>query len=118
VTIFLANCKVKNTVLGIRHDSGDELVAAATSATAASAAAGGWSEGFGGATGCRRAEDAQLDGGFLAGTLGTSDFLLLVDYNFFEFGLAVVADVFVDGHFLLRSFKNRLASLIIASALE
>jgi hypothetical protein len=73
-------------------------VAAATTAAAASAAARGWREGFGGAAGCGGTEDAELDGGFLAGTLGTSDFLLLVDYDSFEFGLAIVANVFVDGH--------------------
>jgi hypothetical protein len=73
------------------------LVAAATTAAATAAARGG-REGFGGAAGCGGTEDAELDGGFLAGTLGTSDFLLLVDYDFFEFGLAIVANVFVDGH--------------------
>jgi hypothetical protein len=35
---------------------------------------------------------------FFAGALGTGDFLLLVDDDFFELGLAVVADVFVDRH--------------------
>ena len=74
------------------------LVAAATTAAAASAAARGRREGFGGAAACGGTEDAELDGGFLAGTLGTSDFLLLVDYDSFEFGLAIVANVFVDGH--------------------
>jgi hypothetical protein len=74
------------------------LLAAATTAAAASAAARGRREGFGGAAGCGGTEDAELDGGFLAGTLGTSDFLLLVDYDSFEFGLAIVANVFVDGH--------------------
>jgi hypothetical protein len=39
-----------------------------------------------------------LDGGFFAGALGAGDFLLFVDYDFFEFVLAVVADVFVDWH--------------------
>jgi hypothetical protein len=73
-------------------------VAAATTAAAASAAARGRRERFGGAAGYGGTEDAELDGGFLAGTLGTSDFLLLVDYDSFEFGLAIVANVFVDGH--------------------
>jgi hypothetical protein len=73
-------------------------VAAATAAAAASAAAGWRSEGFRAAACCRGTEDAQLDGGFLTGAFGTGDFLLLIDYDFFEFGLAVVADVFVDGH--------------------
>jgi hypothetical protein len=75
-----------------------ELVAAATTAAAAPAAARWRSEGFGAAAGCGGTEDAQLDGGFLAGAFGTGDFLLLIDYDFFEFGLTVVADVFVDGH--------------------
>ena len=35
-----------------------------------------------------------------AGAFGAGDFLLLVDDDFFELGLAVVADVFVDGHLL------------------
>jgi hypothetical protein len=39
-----------------------------------------------------------LDGGFFAGALGAGNFLLLVDDDFFELGLAVVANVFVDGH--------------------
>jgi len=35
---------------------------------------------------------------FFAGTFGAGDFLLAIDDDFFELGLAVVADVFVDGH--------------------
>ena len=79
------------------------LVAAATAAAAASAAAGWRAEGFGAAASSGGTEDAELDGGLFAGALGASDLLLLVDYNFLEFGLAVVADVFVDGHFVPRT---------------
>jgi hypothetical protein len=39
-----------------------------------------------------------LNRGFFAGALGAGDFLLLVDDYFFELGLAVVANVFVNGH--------------------
>jgi len=39
-----------------------------------------------------------VDAGFLAGALGASDFLLLVDDNFLETGVALFAKVFVDGH--------------------
>jgi hypothetical protein len=40
-----------------------------------------------------------LDGCFLGGTLGARDLLLAVDDDFFELGVAIVADVFVNGHF-------------------
>jgi hypothetical protein len=73
-------------------------VATATAAAATSAAAGLRGEGFGAGACGGRAEYGKLDGGFFAGALGTGNFLLLVDYDFFEFVLAVVADVFVDGH--------------------
>jgi len=72
-------------------------VAAATAA-AATAASAGWAGGFCGTAGDCRAEDGELDGGFFTGTLGTGDFLLPVDDDFFELRIAVVADVFVDGH--------------------
>ena len=75
------------------------LVAAATATTAASATAGWRGEGFGAATCGGGAEDGELDGGLFASALWAGDFLLLVDYDFFEFGLAIVADVLVDGHF-------------------
>ena len=39
-----------------------------------------------------------MDGGLFAGTLGAGDFLLAIDDDFFELRIAVVADVFVDGH--------------------
>ena len=73
--------------------------AAATAAGAASAACG--VGGLGGsaiatAVGCR--EDGKLDAGFLAGALGAGDFLLLIDDNFLEAGVALVAEVLVDGH--------------------
>ena len=77
------------------------LVAAATAAAAASSATTG--EGTGrprravAGTG-RGAEDGKLNRSFLAGALGAGDFLLLIDDDLFELGLAVVADVFVDGH--------------------
>src|SRR5258708_40076368 len=75
------------------------LVAAAT-ATAATASATGEAarrRGRAGAVpGCRK--DGKLDRGFLAGTLGAGDFLLLVDDDLLEVFLAVFADVFVNGH--------------------
>jgi hypothetical protein len=74
-----------------------KLVAAATTATA-SATSAGWAGGFCGAAGDCGAEDGELDSGFLAGTLGAGDFLLAVDDDFFELRIAIVADVFVDGH--------------------
>jgi hypothetical protein len=74
-----------------------ELVAAATAA-AATTSAGRAGGGFRGAAGCGGTEDGELDSGFFAGTLGAGDFLLAVDDDFFELGLAIVADVFVDRH--------------------
>jgi hypothetical protein len=81
----------------IRAATRKDLVAAATAAAAASSAAG-TGGGFGGAAGYGGAEDRKLDGGSFAGTFGAGDFLLAVDDDLFELGLAVVADVFVDGH--------------------
>src|SRR5271167_1719925 len=72
-------------------------VAAATTA-AATAATGGAAGRSGGAARAGRGEDGKLDRGFFAGALGAGDFLLLIDDDFFELRLAVVADVFVDGH--------------------
>ena len=73
------------------------MTAATTAAAATSTArrAAGWRRGTGGPC---RGEDGELDGGLFAGALRTGDFLLFVDDDFFELGLAVVADVFVDGH--------------------
>jgi hypothetical protein len=73
-------------------------MAAATAAAATSATARLRRERFGAAAGSGRTENRELDGGFLAGALRAGDFLLLVDHDFFKFRLAVVADVFVDGH--------------------
>ena len=72
-------------------------MAAATAAAAASTARGtaGRSRG---AAGARSGEDGKLDRVFFAGALGAGDFLLLVDYDFFELVLAVFADVFIDWH--------------------
>jgi len=72
-------------------------VAAATTAAAASTAAGRAGRFSGAANGCGT-EDRELDGGFFAGACGTGDFLLAIDDDFFELGFAVVANVFVDGH--------------------
>lgn len=77
-------------------------MAAAAAATAGAAAAGPAGGRFGGAAGDCGTEDGQLDGGFFAGALGTGDFLLAVDDDFFELRGAILADVFVDGHFRLR----------------
>jgi hypothetical protein len=79
------------------------LVAAATTAAAATATGEGarfCGAAVGGAVG--RAEDGELDGVFLAGTAGAGDFLSFVEDDFFEVSLAVVANVFVDGHAALR----------------
>jgi hypothetical protein len=74
----------------------ERLVAAAAAATTtATAAARGTARRRARA---RSGEDGKLNGGFLAGTLGTGDFLLLVDDDFFEVFVAGIADVFVDGH--------------------
>src|ERR1041384_17752 len=81
----------------IRAATRKDLVAAATAAAAASSAAG-TGGGVGGAAGAGGAGDRKFDGGSFAGTVGAGDFLLAVDDDLFELGLAVVADVFVDGH--------------------
>jgi len=80
-------------------------VAAATAAATASATRGAGG-GFWRAACDRRTENGKLNRGFFAGTLGTGDFLLAVDDDFFELRFAVVADVFVDGHarFLYMNF--------------
>jgi len=76
------------------------LVAAATAAATGAASARG-SGGFCGAAIAGTVgggEDGKLDAGFLAGALGTGNFLLPVDDDFLEAGFAGVANVFVDGH--------------------
>ena len=79
------------------------LVAAAA-ATAATASTAGEAAGrCGGAARAGRGKDGKLDRGFLAGALGTGDFLLLVDHDFFKVLFAVFADVLVDGHWGPRS---------------
>lgn len=83
-----------------------KLVAAATAATAGAASARGTGGGFSRAAGDSRTEDRELDSGFFGGALGAGDFLLAVDDDFFELGFAVVADVFVDGHFLAPILKT------------
>lgn len=75
------------------------VAAAATAAAAASATGEASGRRGGGVAG--RGEYGELNCGFLAGALGAGDLLLLVDHDFFEVRLAVVADVFVDGHGLL-----------------
>src|SRR5579864_4578717 len=83
-------------------------MAAAAASAAASAAAGVRGRGFGGGavTVAGGGEDGELDCGLLAGAFGAGDFLLLVENDALEAGVAVLADVFVDGHgrFLGRSF--------------
>jgi hypothetical protein len=73
-------------------------VAAATAAAAAPAASAGWAGRFCRAACYRGTEDGELDGRFPARTLWTGDFLLPVNYDFFELRFALVADVFVNGH--------------------
>jgi hypothetical protein len=38
--------------------------------------------------------------------VGAGNFLLAIDDDFFELGFAVVANVFVDGHFLAPILKT------------
>jgi hypothetical protein len=83
-----------------RRETAKSLVAAATAAAAASAARGAGAR-FGRAACDCGAEDGELDFGFLARALGARDVLLAVDDDLFERVLAVVADVFVDGHALV-----------------
>ena len=73
------------------------MAGAAAPAAAASAAG----EATGRRRGCTRAgrgKDGKLDRGFLAGTFGAGDLLLLVDDDLLETLVAGIADVFVDGH--------------------
>ena len=76
------------------------MAAAAATATAASAA--GEAAGRGRRTAVSgRGKDGKLDRGFLAGTLGAGDLLLLVDHDLLKMLFAVFADVFVNGHWLI-----------------
>src|SRR5580704_1101038 len=84
-------------------------VAAAAAATA-TAATGRRRERFcGGAVGgavCGT-EDGQLDRIPLAGAARAGDFLRLVEDDLLEVGLAVVADVLVDGHSWTSTISSR-----------
>jgi len=73
------------------------ITATAATATAAATArvASGW--GGGAARSCSR-EDRKLDRCLLAGTFRASDFLRLVDHNFFKVFVAVFANIFIDRH--------------------
>jgi hypothetical protein len=70
----------------------------AATATATATAAGESAGGSGGTARGGGSENGKLDGCSFAGTLGTGDFLLLVDDDFFKVFVAVFADVFVDRH--------------------
>jgi hypothetical protein len=75
------------------------LIAAATAPAATSAAGKGWgrlSRFVAGAI--RGAEDGELDWVLVAGTLGAGNFLSLVQNDLLETSLAILANVFVDGH--------------------
>jgi hypothetical protein len=77
------------------------LMAAAAAATAGSAATEGRGRGLGGgsvAAAVGGGKHGKLDAGLLAGAFGTSNFLLLVNNNLLEAGLALLTKVFVDGH--------------------
>src|SRR5712664_1237055 len=81
--------------------NGCPTLMAAAAATAAASAATGGGGGFGGnsiAGAVCGGEDGKLDARLLAGALGTSDFLLLVDDNLLKARFAFIAQVFVDGH--------------------
>ncbi len=71
------------------------MAAAAATTTTATVAARGAARRRAGAS---RGKDGELNGGLFAGTLGAGDFLLPVEDDLLKLGLAVVADVFVDGH--------------------
>ena len=84
---------------------------AAAAAAAAASATGRWRERFcGSAVGgsvCGT-EDGQLDRILFAGAAWAGDFLRLVEDDLLEVGLAVVADVFVDGHFWTSISSHQL----------
>lgn len=90
-------------------------MAAATAPAAASAAARRAAGGSRGAAGAGGGEDRELDCGFFAGALGAGDFLLLVDDDFLELHLAIVANVFIDGHDLFDSFTPIIARTTIST---
>ena len=71
------------------------MAAAAATTTTATAAARRAARRRAGASGRK---DGELNGGLFAGTLGTGDFLLFIDDDFFEVFVAGIANVFVDGH--------------------
>jgi hypothetical protein len=93
---------------------------AAAAATAAAASAAGEATGrSGGATRAGCGKDGKLDRGFLAGTLGAGDLLLLVNHNLLKVLLAVFADIFVDGHLVLaRSCRINYSNLQGKSAVR
>ena len=77
------------------------LIAAAAATAAGSAATEGRRRGFSGsslAAAVGGGEYRKLDAGFLAGALGAGYFLLLIDDNLLEAGLALFTKIFVDGH--------------------
>lgn len=80
--------------------SEEPALVAATTAAAAAAAGGTAGRSRGAAVACG-GENRELDGGFFAGALGASDFLLFVDDDFLKLVLAVFADVFVDWHLFI-----------------
>lgn len=73
-------------------------MAAAATTAAGTATAIGRGLGPGGAITVWGAEDGKLDRVLLAGTVRASNFLTFVEDDLFKMGLAIVADVFVDGH--------------------
>ncbi len=87
------------------------LMAAAAASAAGSTTSGGGSGGFGGGTvaiASGGGKDGKLDAGFLAGAFGASDFLLLVEHNALEARVAVLADVFVDGHNRFLKYSSKI----------
>src|SRR5258708_11119587 len=87
------------------------LMAAAAASAAASAASGGGSGGLGGGTvtiGSGGGKDRDLDCSFLAGALGAGDFLLLIEHDALEARVAVLADVFVDGHNRFLKYSSKI----------
>jgi hypothetical protein len=73
-----------------------DLMAAATSTAATATDGRRWSRLS--AAGTRRTEHRKLDGGLFTGTLGAGNLLLLVQHNFFELLLALIANILVNGH--------------------
>lgn len=87
-----------------------KLVAGTTAATAATASARKFAGGFGrgavaGAVGSRK--NGKLNRGSLAGALRASNLLLFIEHNLLEMRLAILTNVFVDGHRCsLNNFKQ------------